>query len=41
MAVSGPYSSTLSILKSRFEAEKEVVTKLRNSLETHPVEHDC
>jgi hypothetical protein len=41
IAVINPCSSTLSILKSRFEAEKEVVKKLRNSLEIHRREHGC
>jgi hypothetical protein len=39
IAVSNPCSSILSILKSRFEAEKEVVKSLRNSLENHRREH--
>jgi hypothetical protein len=41
IAVRNPCSSTLSILKSRFEAEKEVVKKLRTSLESHRREHGC
>jgi hypothetical protein len=41
IAVSDPSLSTLSILKSRFDAEEEVVKKLRNSLESHRREHGC
>jgi hypothetical protein len=41
IAVGDPRSSTLSILKSRFEAEKEEVRKLQNSLEIHRGEHGC